>query len=222
MRADLIDEEVASALRAAGCRTVWMGAESGSQRILVAMDKGLRVEQIERAAHLLHAAGIEVAFFLQFGYPGETREDIDRTRALVRRCRPNDIGISVSYPLPGTKFYERVRAELREKRNWDDSADLAMMYRGPYSTEFYRLLHHVVHTEFRMRRALDELARVAARPARWRRRHLRTSLSAARHAAALPFARAGLNRLARAEGRRDVGVPPGLQHSSFSIQQSEP
>ena len=92
---------------------VWMGAESGSQSVLDAMEKGLRVERhSRRASRLLKAAGIEVGFFLQFGYPGETWDDIEATLQLVRELEPADIGVSVSYPLPGTQFYERVRAEL--------------------------------------------------------------------------------------------------------------
>ena len=66
---------------------------------------------------------------------------------------PDDIGISVSYPLPGTKFYERVKMELGEKQNWVDSNDLAMLYRGPFSTDFYRILHGRVHYEFKLRKA---------------------------------------------------------------------
>ncbi len=152
-RADLITEKTARALSSAGCKTVWLGAESGSQKILDAMEKGDQVQDIYRAAALLQAEGIEVGFFLQFGYPGEGWEDIQRTLQMVRDCMPNDIGISVSYPLPGTKFFERVRIELGEKQNWRDSQDLAMLYHGPYSTEFYRVLHRRVHHEFRLRRA---------------------------------------------------------------------
>src|SRR5580692_10136828 len=100
LRADRVTPAVAGALRAAGCRTAWMGAESGSQRTLDAIEVGTRVEQIVEATRWLHEAGIEVGFFLQFGYPGETREDIESTRRMVRDCRPDDIGISVSYPLP--------------------------------------------------------------------------------------------------------------------------
>ena len=94
------------------------------------MEKGTRVEQIAAAARRLHDAGIEVGFFLQFGYPGETLEDIELTLQMVRDCRPDDIGVSVSYPLPGTPFHERVKAQLGEKQNWVDSNDLAMMYRA--------------------------------------------------------------------------------------------
>jgi anaerobic magnesium-protoporphyrin IX monomethyl ester cyclase len=135
---------------------VWIGAESGSQKILDAMDKGDTAEDIYNAARLLREKGMEVGFFLQFGYPGETWEDVQKTLKMVRECAPDDIGISVSYPLPGTKFYERVKLELGEKQNWVDSEDLAMLYRGPFPTEFYRILHGRVHYEFRARKALRQ------------------------------------------------------------------
>jgi anaerobic magnesium-protoporphyrin IX monomethyl ester cyclase len=153
-RADLLcrDGEI-EGLAQAGCKIVWMGAESGSQSVLNAMEKGTKVEQIYDAARRLHAAGVQVGFFLQFGYPGETRADIERTLQMVRDCRPDDIGMSVSYPLPGTTFYERVKGELGAKQNWQDSNDLAMLYNGPFSTAFYRQLHTVLHREFRARKA---------------------------------------------------------------------
>jgi radical SAM superfamily enzyme YgiQ (UPF0313 family) len=157
------------------------------------MEKGTTVDEIRAAARRAHAAGIEIGFFLQFGYPGETREDIDLTRALVRECAPDDIGVSVSYPLPGTPFYDRVRAELGAKQNWDDSADLAMMYRGPFPTGFYRELHALVHHEFRLRRP------------RGRRPLLKHAASRLYHAAALPLSHARLRRLAR---RTHSGVSP--------------
>lgn len=153
-RADLVNVKTAAALAKAGCKTVWIGAESGSQKILNAMEKGDTVEDIYEAARLLRAHAIEVGFFLQFGYPGETWEDVQKTLKMVRECAPDDIGISVSYPLPGTKFFERVKLELGEKQNWQDSEDLAMLYRGPFSTEFYRILHGRVHYEFRLRQTI--------------------------------------------------------------------
>lgn len=155
-RADLVNEKTASALAKAGCKTVWIGAESGSQKILDAMDKGDTVEDIYNAARLLRMNGIEVGFFLQFGYPGETWDDVQKTLKMVRECEPDDIGISVSYPLPGTKFFERVKLEIGEKQNWVDSEDLAMLYRGPFPTEFYRVLHGRVHYEFRARKTLRQ------------------------------------------------------------------
>jgi len=165
-RADLLlrPGEV-EALKRAGCETVWMGAESGSQVVLDAMDKGIRVEDIYAATARLRRAGIRVGFFLQFGYPGETLEDICCTLRMAAECDPDDIGISVSYPLPGTPFFEMVRARLGERQNWQDSSDLAMLYQGPYSTAFYRQLHRVAHLEHRRRKALRNLRR-EAHPAR--------------------------------------------------------
>ena len=168
MRADLVNERTAAALAQAGCQTVWLGAESGSQAILNAMDKGDTVEDIYNAARLLRAQGIEVGFFLQFGYPGETWADVQKTLRMVRECAPDDIGISVSYPLPGTKFFERVKLELGRKQNWTDSEDLAMLYRGPFPTGFYRMLHSRVHYEFRLRKA-------------WRKRNWRQMLRTPLH-----------------------------------------
>ena len=187
MRADQVDRSVASALARSGCRMVWMGAESGSQRILDAMEKGVRVEQIREAGRLLQEAGIAVGLFLQFGYPGEKWDDIEATLALAHDVDPDDIGVSVSYPLPGTKFYERVRADLGGKQNWFDSDDLAMMYRATYQPEFYRVLHRVVHHQFRLRR----LAR------RWHLADLRNAASWVYNRLALPVAERKLRVLIR-------------------------
>jgi len=193
----LLRHDTIDSLQRAGARTVWVGAESGSQKILDAMDKGTRVEQIREAAERLKEAGIEVGFFLQFGYPGETIDDIELTLAMVRECDPDDIGASVSYPLPGTPFYETVRKSLGEKHNWVDSEDLAMMYDGPFPTSFYRQLHRVLHKEFRMRKGWSAARAGWSRPARMTRRDVRRVAAAAYHAITLPRERRRLMDLAR-------------------------
>jgi anaerobic magnesium-protoporphyrin IX monomethyl ester cyclase len=146
-RCDLMTRDTVDALRRAGCTEVWMGAESGSQQVLDAMEKSLRVDQIYQARESLRRHGIRAGYFLQFGYPGENWEDIQRTIRMVRETRPDDIGVSVSYPLPGTKFYELVSAQLGAKKNWADSDDLTMMFRGAYTSEFYRTLRDALHLE---------------------------------------------------------------------------
>ncbi len=158
-RVDLLQPSVVDALARSGCESVWVGAESGSQKILEAMEKGTTVEQIRQATERLRSRGIRVCFFLQFGYPGEGWREIQQTRRLVRQCRPDDIGISVSYPLPGTKFYDRVRAELGDKTNWAHSKDFDLMFRGTFRPDFYRVLYRVVHHEFRLRKELRRLPR---------------------------------------------------------------
>jgi anaerobic magnesium-protoporphyrin IX monomethyl ester cyclase len=157
-RADLLlRDNTVEALAGAGCNDVWIGAESGSQKILDAMEKGITRQQIYEARRLLQQYGIKASFFLQFGYRGEMWEDIRSTIAMVKELMPDDIGISVSYPLPGTKFFEMVKAEMGEKQNWRDSDDLAMMYRGTYSPRFYKLLHRYVHKVYRIRQALQAI-----------------------------------------------------------------
>jgi anaerobic magnesium-protoporphyrin IX monomethyl ester cyclase len=189
------------ALKRAGAQRVWVGAESGSQKILDAMDKGTRVEHIYAAAERLHQAGVEVGFFLQFGYPGETREDIERTLQMVRDCKPDDIGMSVSYPLPGTRFFAAVQHELGSRQNWLDSDDLAMLYHGPFSTAFYRVLHRRLHREFRARKAWDELRQTLRSPGRLRPRHARLAASVVYALLAVPLLRLELERRARAPHR---------------------
>ncbi len=70
-RADLMSEETVRNLKAAGCAEIWMGVESGSQKILNAMDKGLSLPAVIAARHRLKEAGIRACYFLQLGYPGE-------------------------------------------------------------------------------------------------------------------------------------------------------
>jgi radical SAM superfamily enzyme YgiQ (UPF0313 family) len=202
MRADQVREPVVSALAAASCRMVWMGAESGSQRILDAMEKGQTVDDVRRATRLLRAGGIRVGFFLQFGYPGERRDDIEATLDLVREMGPDDIGVSVSYPLPGTRFYDRVRSQLGVKQNWVDSNDLALMYRGAFSQQFYRVLHRVVHHEFRARR----------RPS-----SLRTLASWAYNTGALSVRRLQLNHLAARPVAPPTALEPALSPAAAAI-----
>lgn len=151
-RVDLMTGKAVAGLRRAGCVEVWLGVESGSQRILDAMDKGTRLAAVFAARERLGTAGIRACFFLQFGYPGEGWDDVMATVELVRETLPDDVGISVSYPLPGTRFHDMVKAELTGKDHWDDSRDLAMMFQGTFTTPFYRRLHRLLHRDLEQRR----------------------------------------------------------------------
>ena len=146
-RVDLMTCNTVRDLHRAGCAEVWMGVESGSQKILDAMEKGTHIEQFAIARANLRNEGIRACYFLQFGYPGETWEDIQKTVEMVRATRPDDIGVSVSYPLPGTKFFEQVKMQIGQKTNWSDSEDLSMMFQGAYTDEFYRALHDALHAQ---------------------------------------------------------------------------
>jgi anaerobic magnesium-protoporphyrin IX monomethyl ester cyclase len=146
-RADLISERMALALKEAGCQEAWIGAESGSQRVLDAMNKGTTVSEILTARRRLQSVGIRVGFFIQLGYMGEGLDDILATRELLSVARPDEIGVSVSYPLPGTRFYELVKEQLRNKTHWRESNDLDMMFHGTYTSEFYRAVRNLLHRQ---------------------------------------------------------------------------
>jgi anaerobic magnesium-protoporphyrin IX monomethyl ester cyclase len=173
----LLQEDTIDALLESGAETIWVGAESGSQKILDAMDKGTNTEQIYEATYLLKNKGINVAFFLQFGFLGETKEDIDKTINMVLDLMPEDIGISVSYPLPGTVFYNKVKDELETKANWTDSDDLAMMYKSTFSPLYYKKLHRYVHKIYRRKQGIKNFKNIVIHPLNLNKRKLRSALA---------------------------------------------
>ncbi len=210
----MVKGDTAEQFGRAGAEFVWIGAESGSQAVLDAMEKGTTVGQIVEAADRVHAAGYKIAFFIQFGYPGEQLAQIEETLQLIWRARPDDVGVSVSYPLPGTSFHERVVEELGDTRNWRDSDDLAMLFEGPYPTEFYRALHHRLHLEYRARRMWWRL-RAGERPG------LREAASVVKGLAELPLAKRKLDRLAVANEARLVSLPVALDPEAAATPTSQ-
>jgi radical SAM superfamily enzyme YgiQ (UPF0313 family) len=142
-RADLMDEEVARMLKEAGCRRIHIGAESGSQRVLDAMNKGIKVDQIRRVAEICRDLEIESYFYMMVGYPGEEWEDLKLSVKLLREIRPDVFSTTIAYPLPGTEFYEQVRDRLtfgaEHMPDWIHTAENRLLFeRGRYSTVFYR------------------------------------------------------------------------------------
>jgi anaerobic magnesium-protoporphyrin IX monomethyl ester cyclase len=170
----LLKEDTIECLAESGLEEVWVGAESASQKILDAMDKGTTVEQIYQATKILKSKKIRVAFFLQFGYLNENQQDIAKTIAMVKELKPDNIGISVSYPLPGTKFYEKVKDDLKLKSNWTDSDDFEMMFRGTYKSDYYRKLQRFVHKEFRKHQGFENLKQLFSNPSAVSVAHLKS------------------------------------------------
>jgi anaerobic magnesium-protoporphyrin IX monomethyl ester cyclase len=111
------------------------------------MDKGTRVTRLIDARKRLGAHDIRVGLFIQLGYLGEQLSDLIATRELITLARPDDIGISVSYPLPGTRFFEQVKSQIGDKTHWRDCGDLAMMFRGTYDSTFYRCIRDLLHDQ---------------------------------------------------------------------------
>lgn len=198
-RADLLlEDETVEALAASGCDNVWIGAESGSQKILDAMDKGTTIQQIYTATQMMKKHGIKPSFFIQFGYPGETKEDIMRTIRMINNLLPHEIGISVSYPLPGTLFYEKVKADLQQKTNWTDSDEMALMFSNTFNPAYYKQLHKYVHQNYHAHLATHNLIQLLSNPFKPSVKRLRKAASVLYHAPAMMIERFKLNQLEKA------------------------
>jgi anaerobic magnesium-protoporphyrin IX monomethyl ester cyclase len=191
----LLQENNIRDLARAGCDNIWMGAESGSQRILDAMDKGTTVQQIYEATHLLKKVGIKPSFFIQFGYLTETKADIEKTISMINELLPYEIGISVSYPLPGTIFFEKVKSQLVDKTNWKDSDELALMFSNTYQPAFYKQLHRYVHKSYRKHLAFEDIRKLFANPFNANSPRLKRALSALYYLPAAYFDKQKLRRL---------------------------
>ena len=195
-RADLLlQEDTMQVMANSGLEEVWIGAESGSQKILDAMDKGTKIEQIQEATRVLKSVGVRVGFFLQFGYLGETQEDIEKTIKMVKNLIPDDIGISVSYPLPGTVFYDKVKDELKGKANWTDSDDLDLMFANTYQPAYYKKLHRYVHKVFRTAQGLENLRLLLSGVRKLNKQTLRSVLAVLYYAPTSVLDKIRLNKL---------------------------
>ena len=138
-RADRITPRVAEALAELGCFRVWIGSESGSQRILDTMRRGVQVAQVREAVGLAKSAGIQTGMFLMWGYDGEEIEDIEATVDHVKQCKPDVCFTTVTYPIKGTEYYERVASRLVAIEGWHGGSDRNLRIEGQRSNEFYKL-----------------------------------------------------------------------------------
>jgi radical SAM superfamily enzyme YgiQ (UPF0313 family) len=162
-RADRVNERVAALLADLSCMRVWIGSESGSQRILDAMDRGVTVEQVQKAVALARQNGIQTGMFLMWGYEGEDISDIEATVEHVKRCRPDVFFTTVSYPIKGTPYFEKVSHRLVTIRPWSESTDRDFALTGRHSRTFYRHADELLRSE--MAATPDAAAIQAARQA---------------------------------------------------------
>ncbi len=139
-RVDLLKPDLLHRLREAGLARVYVGVESGSQKMLDLMNRGTRLAQVERTAAALRAEGIRQFWFLMLGYPGETLEDIEATLRLFRKFSPEEYSVSIAVPIPGTRFHETVKARLlgRAPRRTRAAGGGALLYEAAYPESLYR------------------------------------------------------------------------------------
>lgn len=146
-RADRVNERIADTLRELGCLRVWIGSESGSQRILDAMERGVTVGQVRRAVGLCKDRGIETGMFLMWGYDGEDISDIEATVDHVKQCKPDIFFTTVSYPIKGTPWFEKVASRLVDIKPWSQTTDREFQIRGRHSRRFYRYADELLRSE---------------------------------------------------------------------------
>jgi anaerobic magnesium-protoporphyrin IX monomethyl ester cyclase len=131
-------EEVLAALAELGCYRIWIGSESGSQRILDAMQRGVKVEEVQYATKMAKQYGIEVGMFLMWGYEGEEFADIEATVEHVKEANPDIFFTTVSYPIKNTGYYEKVKKKLIFSTDWNNSSDRELRVAGRHSRQYYK------------------------------------------------------------------------------------
>jgi radical SAM superfamily enzyme YgiQ (UPF0313 family) len=151
-RADRIDAEVADLLRELGCFRLWIGSESGSQRILDSMERGVTVAQVQYANEICRERGIQTGMFLMWGYEGETIDDIEATIDHVKRSAPDIFLTTVAYPIKGTPYFDRVGSNVVQIKSWAESSDREFLIRGRHSRRFYETADRLLKNEVALSR----------------------------------------------------------------------
>lgn len=136
-RADRLNEEVVKTLADMGCYRLWNGSESGSQRILDAMDRKVKVKDVQEKTHLLRRYGIQTGMFIMLGYDGETLEDLEATVEHLKISNPDVFLTTVAYPIKGTPYYYEVESRILAEKSWLDRTDRDLTVAGRYSRRFY-------------------------------------------------------------------------------------
>jgi radical SAM superfamily enzyme YgiQ (UPF0313 family) len=136
-RADRLNSEIIDTLAEMGCRRLWIGSESGSQRILDAMKRKTEVTDVQAKTRMLQERGIEVGMFVMLGYEGERIEDIEATVAHLKQANPDVFLTTVAYPIKGTVYYDQVADRIRTDQVWNDRTDRDLIVSGRHSPRFY-------------------------------------------------------------------------------------
>ncbi len=136
-RAERLNDEILRLLKEAGCYRIWIGAESGSQKIIDAMDRRVKVEVVQDAINKANDLDIETGTFIMLGYPGEDENDIDQTIDHLIKSNPTHFTITVAYPIKGTSLYNEIEQKITSKKDWETSTDREIEFKRKYPRKFY-------------------------------------------------------------------------------------
>jgi radical SAM superfamily enzyme YgiQ (UPF0313 family) len=154
-RADRVNERVADLLAELHCFRIWIGSESGSQRVLDAMRRGVTVEQVQSALRLCKARGIETGMFLMWGYEGEEWGDIQATIRHVKVSNPDIFLTTVAYPIRGTSYFQEVQDRVVSAKTWAEGSDRDFQIRGRHSRHYYQNVDRLLRAEVELERLLN-------------------------------------------------------------------
>ncbi len=180
-RADrMMKDDVLATLAEMGCWRIWIGSESGSQKVLDAMERGVTVEQVQWAVQAARRHGIKVGMFLMWGYEGETIEDIEATVEHVKKANPDQFFTTVAYPIMNTAYYKEVSSRVALDRDWAEATDRDYVIRGRHSRAYYRYADELLRSEVAAFRLENENA-IEAEEKRKQASVARRALRAAAH-----------------------------------------
>lgn len=137
-RAERLNDEILQLLKDVGCFRIWIGAESGSQTIIDAMDRRVDVNQVKKVIQDTNAMGIETGTFIMLGYPGETEKDITETIQYLKDANPTLYTITVAYPIKGTSLYNEIEHKITQQPDWETSTDRDIDFERTYSRKYYQ------------------------------------------------------------------------------------
>ncbi|OCK43986.1 B12-binding domain-containing radical SAM protein [Tenacibaculum soleae] len=136
-RAERLTDEVLQLLKEAGCSRIWIGAESGSQKIVDAMDRRVDINVVKSAIQKTNALGLETGTFIMVGYPGEDEKDIYETVKYLKAANPTHFTITVAYPIKGTSLYNEIEQNITIQPDWKTTTDRDIDFKRTYSRKYY-------------------------------------------------------------------------------------
>lgn len=156
-RADRMDDTVIQWLKEAGCFRVWIGAESGSQKVIDLMDRRVDVNYVKDMIQRSQSNGIEAGTFIMLGYPGETEEDIVETVQYLKDANPDYFTITIAYPIKGTSMYQEVEAIQTNELEWNESTDRDRDFTRTYPRKYYQHAVRWVENEVRWHKSKENI-----------------------------------------------------------------
>jgi len=136
-RAERLNDEILQLLKEAGCYRIWIGAESGSQKIVDAMDRRVDINVVKSAIQKTNALGMETGTFIMLGYPGEDEEDINKTVKYLKAANPTHFTITIAYPIKGTSLYNEIEDKITIQPDWNSSTDRDIDFKRAYKKTYY-------------------------------------------------------------------------------------